>query len=455
LNLGILAHVDAGKTTLSERLLFEAGVLARPGRVDDGTTLTDSLALERRRGITIRSAVASFPIGHLHVNLIDTPGHPDFIAEVERVLSVLDGAVLVVSAVEGVQPQTRILFRALQRLGVPTLFFVNKIDRVGADADRVLAAIESRLTPNATAVGMVDGSTFVPFGDVPHEVEGHPVFFGSAITGAGVAQLRHGIGRLLPVASGDPEGSLAARIFKIERGSAGEKVAYARLFDGRIRVRDRIGEDKVTALAVFEQGGAIQRPEVAAGGVAKLWGLSGCSVGDRIGVARGQEHRFAPPTLEAVVAPLDSDDASQLHAALMQLAEQDPLIDVRQDESRRELSVSLYGEVQKEVIEATLADDYGIAVEFRDTTPLYVERPSGTGEALELLHSPTNPTEASLGFRIEPGDGVEIRWRSSRRPRRCISSRASIGSSNTWTASSGTHCARGRTGGTSPTASSR
>ena len=135
LNLGILAHVDAGKTTLTERLLFEAGVIDEIGSVDAGTTQTDSLALERQRGITIKSAVTSFSLGDVHVNLIDTPGHPDFIAEVERVLSVLDGAVLVISAVEGVQPQTRILMRALQRLRVPTLIFVNKIDRAGADAE--------------------------------------------------------------------------------------------------------------------------------------------------------------------------------------------------------------------------------------------------------------------------------------------------------------------------------
>ena len=131
LNLGILAHVDAGKTTLTERLLYEAGVIDEVGSVDAGTTQTDSLTLERQRGITIRSAVASFAIERRHVNLIDTPGHPDFIAEVERVLSVLDGAVLVISAVEGVQPQTRILMRALQRLRIPTLVFVNKIDRAG------------------------------------------------------------------------------------------------------------------------------------------------------------------------------------------------------------------------------------------------------------------------------------------------------------------------------------
>src|ERR1700686_1631058 len=146
LNLGILAHVDAGKTTLTERLLFAAGVIDEIGSVDAGTTQTDSLTLERQRGITIKSAVVSFAIDGVTVNLIDTPGHPDFIAEVERVLSVLDGAVLVVSAVEGVQAQTGILMRALRRLRIPTLMFVNKIDRPGADDERVLRAIAERLT---------------------------------------------------------------------------------------------------------------------------------------------------------------------------------------------------------------------------------------------------------------------------------------------------------------------
>src|SRR5213595_1428634 len=133
LNLGILAHVDAGKTSLTERLLYAAGVIDAMGSVDHGTTQTDTLALERQRGITIRSAVVSFAIGDVTINLIDTPGHPDFIAEVERALSVLDGAVLVISAVEGVQPQARVLMRALRRLRIPTLLFVNKMDRAGAD----------------------------------------------------------------------------------------------------------------------------------------------------------------------------------------------------------------------------------------------------------------------------------------------------------------------------------
>jgi ribosomal protection tetracycline resistance protein len=166
-NLGILAHVDAGKTTLTERLLHAAGVIDEPGSVDDGTTQTDFLALERQRGITIRSAVVSFVVDDVRVNLIDTPGHPDFIAEVERVLSVLDGAVLVLSAVEGVQPQTRLLMRALRRLRIPTLLFVNKIDRAGAGDERVLAAIAKRLTPAIVPMGLVEelgtrAARFVP-----------------------------------------------------------------------------------------------------------------------------------------------------------------------------------------------------------------------------------------------------------------------------------------------------
>src|SRR6476659_7430955 len=153
LNLGILAHVDAGKTTLTERLLFSTGAIDHVGSVDAGTTQTDSLDLERERGITIRSAVASFLVGDLAVNLVDTPGHPDFIAEVERVLGVLDGAVLVISAGEGVQPQTPLLFRALQRLHVPTLIFVNKIDRAGADPAGVVATMARRLAPGMVPMG--------------------------------------------------------------------------------------------------------------------------------------------------------------------------------------------------------------------------------------------------------------------------------------------------------------
>jgi small GTP-binding protein len=174
LNLGILAHVDAGKTTLTERLLYAAGAIGEIGSVDAGTTQTDSLALERQRGITIKSAVVSFAIDDVAVSLIDTPGHPDFIAEVERALSVLDGAVLMISAVEGVQPQARILMRALRRLRVPTLMFVNKIDRRGAGYERPLRAISERLTPAIVAMGSAHGSERAPPASHPTAAQTRP-----------------------------------------------------------------------------------------------------------------------------------------------------------------------------------------------------------------------------------------------------------------------------------------
>ncbi|MEP6977234.1 MAG: translation factor GTPase family protein [Thermoleophilia bacterium] len=447
LNLGILAHVDAGKTTLTERLLYESGVIDELGSVDAGTTQTDSLTLERERGITIRSAVASFALGDVHVNLIDTPGHPDFIAEVERVLSVLDGAVLVLSAVEGVQPQTRILMRALQRLRIPTLMFVNKMDRPGAGDERVLKAISERLTTTAVPMGTgplsraaevlaerddgilaayVDDESRVGYealhvalASQTKRAQVHPVFFGSAITGAGVKQLMAGLAEFLPASQGDPDGPVSGTVFKIERGASGEKIAYVRMFSGTIRTRDRLRfgrdlADKVTAIAVFERGPAVQRPSVAAGAVGKLWGLGEIQVGDRTGESGsvGTDHRFPPPTLESVVVARNPGDRARLRTALAQLAEQDPLINVRQDDTRQEISVWLYGEVQKEVIEATLANEFGLDVSFSETTPIYIERPIGTGEAIEILHAESNPFFATIGLRVDPapaGSGIDFR----------------------------------------------
>ncbi|HYH91635.1 MAG TPA: translation factor GTPase family protein [Candidatus Saccharimonadales bacterium] len=480
LNLGILAHVDAGKTTLTERLLYTAGAIDHVGSVDAGTTQTDSLDLERERGITIRSAVASFLLGDLAVNLVDTPGHPDFIAEVERVLGVLDGAVLVVSAVEGVQPQTPLLFRALQRLHVPTLIFVNKLDRSGADPDGVVAAMRRRLAPGVLPMGRaIDPgrreTTVVPFtpaddihrqrliealaehdssildayvtdpgaltADRLREQSGvqtragvlHPVFFGSAARGIGITSLLAGVDELFGGALGDPDADVSGRVFKIERTTSGERVAYVRLFAGTLRPRQRVrvggrDETKPTSIRVFAPTGAPRRDHAVAGEMATVRGLGAVRVGDAIGdPAPGHDitARFPRPTLEAVVFAVDTNEQGSLRAALNQLAEQDPLIDVRQDDLRHEISVSLYGEVQKEVIQATLERDYGIAADFHETTTVCIERPARAGQAEEVIRAKTktnitgrsspdstNPFMATLGLRIEPaafGSGVEVR----------------------------------------------
>jgi ribosomal protection tetracycline resistance protein len=471
LNLGILAHVDAGKTTLTERLLYDSGVIDQLGAVDAGTTQTDSLPLERRRGITIKSAVTSFPIGDVAVNLIDTPGHPDFIAEVDRVLNVLDGVVLVISAVEGVQPQTRILMRSLQRLEIPALLFVNKADRPGARPEGVLRDISGRLKIAAVAMGRVagagtHGASVTPSGTgdaefttgltellaerndgllatYVHNEAGvrydqlraelatqtrrgqvYPVFFGSAITGAGIGQLTAGIAELLPASDGDPGGPLSGTIFKVERGSKAEKVAYVRVFSGTVHVRDRVrfgsGPDgKVTAVAVFERGPAVQRQAVSAGQIGKLWGLSEVRIGDRIGEAgKDTGLQFPPPTLESAVVPRDPRDRNRLAVALGQLAEQDPLINLRQDDERQEIYVSLYGAVQKEVIQSTLADDFNVAATFRETTMIYIERPRGSASALEVLQSDSHPYSATVGLHVEPGPaGSGIRFQLDVGPR--------------------------------------
>ena len=186
-----------------------------------------------------------------------------------------------------------------------------------------------------------------------------------------------------------------------------------------LQTRDRVRfggdtEEKVTAIEVFDDGSAVQRPLVSAGEIGKLWGLSGVQIGDEIGQPQsaGVRRQFPPPTLESVVAPLEPDDGARLRVALAQLAEQDPLIDVRQDDRYQEISVSLYGEVQKEVIEATLATDYGLDVTFHETTMICVERPVRAGEAVEVLHAETNPFAATIGLRVAPApvdSGIEFR----------------------------------------------
>jgi ribosomal protection tetracycline resistance protein len=486
LNLGILAHVDAGKTSLTERLLHTAGVIDAVGSVDHGDTQTDTLALERQRGITIRSAVVSFPVDGVHVNLIDTPGHPDFIAEVERALAVLDGAVLVISAVEGVQAQTRVLMRTLRRLGIPTLLFVNKIDRLGADPARVLAAITERLSPAVAELGSVDAAgprdaRFRPYADagaagaaghrrrlvellaedddgllaayvedraVPYRrlrralaeqtcrARVHPVLFGSAMTGAGVPELAAAVREFLPAteagaetdagadADAGKDGPLSATVFKIERGPGGEKLVYVRVRSGTLRLRDRVRwagsaeGQRVTAINVFDGGPARPGDAVSAGQIAKLSGLSAARVGDELGTGAGTaagpggRRHFAPPTLETVVVPRVPAERGALHLALAQLAEQDPLIGLRQDDLRQEISVSLYGEVQKEVVQATLAEEFGLAVSFRETTTICVERPVGTGGAAEYMDQGGNPFRATVGLRVEPGPtGSGVRFR--------------------------------------------
>ena len=267
----------------------------------------------------------------------------------------------------------------------------------------------------------------------------HPVFFGSAALGIGVGELMAGIDELLAGTDRDADAPVSGRVFKIERTASGERVAYARLFAGTLRPRQRVrvggrDEAKATSIKVFAPAGAPRRDAVTAGEMATIRGLGAVRVGDALGEPPGGDEataRFPRPALEAVVVARRPEEQGSLRAALAQLAEQDPLIDVRQDDARHEISVSLYGEVQKEVIAATLERDYGIAADFRETTTVCIERPARVGEADEVIRaksnanimgrsSPlsTNPFMATLGLRIEPAaPGSGIAYRQEVEPR--------------------------------------
>lgn len=464
INIGIVAHVDAGKTSLTERILFETNVIDEIGKVDEGNTQTDTLELEKRRGITIKASVVSFMLKDKKVNLIDTPGHADFIAEVERSFSVLDGAILVISAVEGIQAQTKILMSILKKLEIPTILFINKIDRKGAQSASLLEKIKGKLTENIIPLYTVENigtkeaqivakrfekdfleemieivamnddvmlesyvngekiSESMVFGALRKQVREaklYPVFFGSAMTGIGVQELLEGVADMFPANHGGGDTPLSGVVFKIEREPSGEKIAYVRVYSGSLNVRDYVninrkkleGEietysDKIKKLQLFQEGSCVQSQKVVAGDFGKVWGLRNIRIGDVVG--EWSDHivdiRFVSPQLETRIEAIHKEKSHQLYQALQYLAEEDPLIQVIKDDFHHELYIRLFGEVQKEVVENTLKEHYHLEVSFSETRIVCIEKPKGTGLAYEIMGAPGNPFYATVGFRIEPGN---------------------------------------------------
>lgn len=467
MNIGILAHVDAGKTSLAERILFDTNVIDELGRVDQGNTQMDAMELEQKRGITIKASVVSFNLDGLKVNLFDTPGHADFIAEVERSLSVLDGVILVVSAVEGVQAQTKILSSVLKKMGIPTILFVNKIDRTGAQGEQVVEQIREKLSADVISLCWVDdagskqasvvenrfdwnthpafveqcielvaaydeqllesyvnGETLME-GQVEasfrHQVRQgnvHPVYFGSAVTGVGVAGLLAGVARWFPV-NDQPEGQLLSGVvFKLENGASGEKIAYVRLFSGCLNIREQVnlqrknkqGEfatriGKIKKLHALMNGKSVPASKITSGDLAKVWGLEDVWVGDIVGEQSSlfKHFSFAVPQMETRIEAVDPSMAHQLYRALISLAEEDPLIQVVKDDFYQDLYIRIFGEVQKEVIEAALKENYDVDVRFSETRTICLEKPEGTGQAAEIMCEAGNPFYATVGLKVEPG----------------------------------------------------
>ncbi|MGZ7148936.1 GTP-binding protein [Bacillus sp. BC08] len=456
INIGIVAHVDAGKTSLTERILYETNVIKEIGRVDSGNTQTDSLELERQRGITIKASVVSFCINDLKVNVIDTPGHADFIAEVERSFCVLDGAILVISAVEGVQAQTKILMWTLQKLNIPTILFVNKIDRSGANTEKVMKQIKEILSNEAFPFYSVENEgtkeariieynsyddcmeLLAPYNEsllesyVNNEIipdtrlrkelikqiaqaNVFPIFFGSAMTGMGVTELLENISDLIPAKNSAENEILSGVVFKIEREPSGEKIAYVRVFSGRLHVRKYVDiqrdealthKEKIKKICMFHNGNAVQTSTVSSGEFCKVWGLSDIKIGDIIGERTDyiKDIHFAEPQMEAAIEALPKEQIHDLYAALMELCEEDPLIKVWKDDIHNELYIRLFGEVQKEVIETTLLEKYNLQVTFSNTRVVCIEKPIGVGNSVEVMGEKANPFYATIGFKIERGE---------------------------------------------------
>ncbi|UOB76848.1 TetM/TetW/TetO/TetS family tetracycline resistance ribosomal protection protein [Bacillus sp. ZJS3] len=456
INIGIVAHVDAGKTSLTERILYETNVIKEVGRVDSGSTQTDSMELERQRGITIKASVVSFFIEDVKVNVIDTPGHADFIAEVERSFRVLDGAILVISAVEGVQAQTKILMWTLQKLNIPTILFVNKIDRSGANCEKVVKQIKMILSNEAFPFYSVQNEgtkeariieyksyddcieRLAPFNEsllesyVNNEIVTdtllreelikqiaqanlYPIFFGSALTGIGVTELLENISALLPANNSSQDEELSGVVFKIEREPSGEKIAYVRVFSGCLHVRKYVdiqrGEalahkEKIKKICLFDNGDVVQSSIVPSGEFCKVWGLSDIKIGDIIGKRTDyiKDIHFAEPQMEAAIDALPKERIHDLYAALMELCEEDPLIKVWKDDIHNELYIRLFGEVQKEVIETTLFEKYNLQVTFSNTRVVCMEKPIGIGNSVEVMGEKANPFYATVGFKVERGE---------------------------------------------------
>jgi ribosomal protection tetracycline resistance protein len=455
-NIGIVAHVDAGKTSLTERILFETNVIDTIGRVDQGNTQTDSLDLERRRGITIKASVVSFFIQDLKINLIDTPGHADFIAEVERSFSVLDGAILVISAVEGIQAQTKLLMTILMKLGIPTIIFVNKIDRRGAQSHTLIKHIKEKLTESVLPLytptnsgtkhaSIIENSfgddtfleeclglvalndeqllaDYVNEEDVRAEqIRGaklYPIFFGSAMTGVGVTELLTGVATFFPANACLEDALLSGVVFKIEKEASGEKVAYVRIFTGSINVRAylpvsrKLNErevathtDKVKKLHIFKEGKTVQASRVETGEFCKIWGLKDVRIGDVVGEwsERIRDLHFVAPQMETRIEARHQEQNIRLYQVLVEMSEEDPLIHVIQDTFHHELYLRIFGEVQKEVIETMLLEHYGLDVQFSETRVVCIEKPAGVGQAMEEIWKEGNPFAATVGLRVEPG----------------------------------------------------
>ena len=426
--IGITAHVDAGKTTLSEAMLYQAGALKKLGRVDHQDAFLDTFALERARGITIFSKQAEFSLPHTEVTLLDTPGHVDFSAEMERTLQVLDCAVLVISGTDGVQAHTETLWRLLTRQGIPTFLFINKMDLDGADRKTLLQELKSRLDSGCVdftstdtmaeelavcdeglleqylETGMVDDSQIA---QLVAERKAFPCYFGSALKLDGVDALLDGLERYLPAPQYGAD--FGARVFKIARDAQGNRLSYLKITGGALSVREQLsgGEDggwqeKVSGIRIYSGEKFRTAERVESGMVCAVTGLTHT----RPGMGLGAEAGALPPVLEPVlgyrVCLPEGGDAHVMLRNLRQLEEEDPQLRVVWNERLGEIHLQLMGEVQLEILTSVIAERFGVDVTFDEGSIVY--RETITEPVIGIGHFEPLRHYAEVHLLMEPGE---------------------------------------------------
>ncbi|MCZ4693466.1 GTP-binding protein [Ancylomarina euxinus] len=460
-NIAVLAHVDAGKTTITENLLFLGGATRKMGSVDTGSAITDSLQVEKERGISVRSACTSFIWENTQINLIDTPGHVDFSAEVERVLRVLDAAILVVSAVEGVQAHTHTLYEALCERGIPVLIFINKIDRPGADVLQVFKDLQKELkTPvfalqtcsdeasNEAIIQHLWTNETNELGDDLKELslevlantdeevlekylEGdvldpsyclskaqnlckqsklNPVLLGVAKNGLGMPELLDAIVNYFPEVSIESESEPSALVFKIEHDKTLGRLAHIRMFAGSLKNRDSIRnvvanrDEKVSLIRKIYTNKHIDIGALEAGDIGLVSGMPEVQVGDILGSKNGvpENTTLQIPLLIVGIKSKNEADYAKLAEALQELSSEDPLLQFEWFKKDREMNLHIMGTIQMEILEMLLYSRFGVEVSFDEPTVVYKETPARETEAY-IRYTMPKPCWAVARFKIEPG----------------------------------------------------
>ncbi len=464
-NIAILAHADAGKTTITENFLYLGGITKKLGSVDNGTSQTDFLNVEKERGISVRSAQTYFTWNQTQINLIDTPGHIDFSADVERILRIIDGAVLVISAVEGIQAHTETLWNALKINQIPCIIFINKCDRVGADSEAVIKDIKKELCKDIVVMQNVsnEGSNNVQisplfdksnFNEVIVEVIANqdeivlekylnaeiisyeilnqslknliitnkivPIFLGSAKNSLGMEFLLDSIINYLPSPKGNCDLPLSALVYSIEYDKTMGKIANVKVFNGSISNREIIkNATRQTELKVIQIRKSISGKfeivsNVRAGDIAGICGLNDAQVGDVLGEITDEIRKHISlhhPLLTVQVKAEKESDYPALASALTELSSEDPALEFEWLKEDRELNVKIMGWIQIEVLERIFQDRFGINASFQNPTVIYKETPAKIGEGFVQYWMP-KPCWAIIKFLIEPaetGSGIEYK----------------------------------------------